>query len=176
MNRHGLSPNARRFLGHRQCIATNRDGKRCGKAPMVMQMVCAVHGGKTPLALQEVDEFIAGMRYPALEVVYRALRQAEPCEHCGRSDSDRDPVALKAAAMILNLAGAAAAVQQGASTAPPPYLAFVPAERLRLIETWLTEARIAMERGALTEPKRVDAVLVTEAEERVEVATDEHPE
>jgi riboflavin biosynthesis pyrimidine reductase len=72
---------------------------------MVAQFVCALHGGKTPLAQQAAREFLDGLREPALEVLYRATRNAPPCEHCGRSDADRDPVAVRAAVEILNRTG-----------------------------------------------------------------------
>jgi hypothetical protein len=58
---------------------------------------------------------------PALEVLYRATRNAPPCEHCGRSDADRDPTALRAAGMILDRTGFQAGIDVHVHTVPPEF-------------------------------------------------------
>ena len=50
-------------------------------------------------------ERMALLLEPAMEVLFRATRNAEPCPHCGRSDADRDPVAVRAAMAILDRCG-----------------------------------------------------------------------
>jgi hypothetical protein len=103
---------------------------------------------------------------PALEVLYRATRNAPPCPVCGRSDADRDPTAVKAAGMILDRTGfhPTLTVQQQPVEAPA-YLAWLPADRLAQIGEWITEAKVAMVRGEplpdeLVPDKYADAVLV----------------
>ncbi len=95
------SPHARSvLLGDRQCTAMNRKGNRCGRASALGQFVCDHHGAKSPLSIQAGKERMATLVEPALDVLYRATRNAPPCEVCGRSDADRDPTAVRAAGMI----------------------------------------------------------------------------
>ena len=150
MNRQGLSPHARRvLLGKRQCIGTSRNGMRCRKSPLVGAFVCEDHGGNTPLSQKATKEFLNTLRYPALEVLYRATRNAPPCDHCGRSDADRDPVALKAAIAILDRTGfhPTLAIQAPAAPTPADYRAWIPQDRMDIMSQWLAEARAACERN-----------------------------
>jgi hypothetical protein len=159
----------RHEAGDRLCSATNRDGKPCRRAAAPFQMVCHLHGAKTPLGLKAARERLALLLEPALEVLFRATRQAPPCPHCGRSDSDRDPTAVRAAGMILDRAGLSPALALNITTDPSdsPHIRWVPMERLKLITQWLIEARMAMNAGAEPEDQRevIDAV-----------ATNPHPE
>jgi hypothetical protein len=102
-----LSPRAAALfpLGDRRCTATNRAGQRCGRAAAPFQFVCDKHGAKAPLAQKAAKERMALLLEPAMEVLFRATRNAEPCPHCGRSDADRDPVAVRAAMAILDRCG-----------------------------------------------------------------------
>jgi hypothetical protein len=102
-----LSPHAASVLplGDRRCTATNRAGQRCGRAAAPFQFVCDKHGAKSPLAQKGAKERMALLLEPALDVLFRATRNAEPCPHCGRSDADRDPVALRAAMAVLDRCG-----------------------------------------------------------------------
>lgn len=165
MNREGLSPHARAVLiGKRQCIGTNRNGERCGKTAMIGLFVCAFHGGKSPLSRQAAQEFLNTLREPALEVIYRATRNAPPCKVCGRSDADRDPTAVRAAFGVLDRTGLGIG-QQGSGAAPGEYFAWIPAERFALITQWIAEAKEAMQAGEPQPeqrqlPERSDAVPV----------------
>jgi len=101
-----LSPHARTvLLGDRRCTATNRDGTRCGRASALGQFVCDKHGAKTPASLQAGRERLLMLAEPALDALLRALKTGPPCEHCGRSDADRDPVVVRAAQIVLDRAG-----------------------------------------------------------------------
>ena len=148
-----------------QCTATSKQsGERCRRAPIPGGSVCVMHGGGIPAVREAARERLLMLVEPAMEVLYRATRQAPPCEVCGRSDADRDPTAVRAAGMILDRTGFGPKVTiEAATPEPPPYLAWVPHDKLQLISEILAEARLAMERGdrpALPPPIRVDAVLV----------------
>ena len=84
----------------RQCTATNQNGQRCKRAPIKGGWVCNHHGGRIPAVRESARHRLLAMVEPAMAVLERATRQAPPCEVCGRSDADRDPVAVRAAGMI----------------------------------------------------------------------------
>lgn len=151
---------ARDALGEtrRRCTATNRAGERCKRPPIIGGFVCDMHGGKAPHVKAMADRRLLAMVDPALSVLFRAVQQSPPCAHCGRSDVDRDPVALRAAGMILDRAGLHPTVAIEAHTPPPKLsasLAWIPPERVAQMQVWFSEAREAMERG---EPRPGDAV------------------
>src|SRR5262245_63610398 len=87
------------LLGPRgQCTAMTSDGAaRCKNRALPGAYVCKFHGGNGPLSKEAAIERIKVLIEPALDVLYRATRSAPKCDHCGRSDADRDPVALNAA-------------------------------------------------------------------------------
>ncbi len=95
-----------RLAAGRQCTATSKQtGERCKRAPIVGGFVCDMHGGATPAVKQSARERLLAMVDPALDALLRALQTRPPCEHCGRSDADRDPVVLRAAQLVLDRAG-----------------------------------------------------------------------
>jgi hypothetical protein len=103
-----ISRPAREALGdtRRRCTATSKTtGERCGRAPIVGGFVCPIHGGKIPAVQKSARERLLAMVDPALDALLRFLRQSPPCEVCGRSDADRDPVVLRAAQMVLDRTG-----------------------------------------------------------------------
>jgi len=90
----------------RRCTATSKStGERCGRSSAVGQFVCDRHGAKSPWSIQAGKERLLMLAEPALEALYRALRVAPPCETCGRSDADRDPVTIRAAQLVLDRCG-----------------------------------------------------------------------
>jgi hypothetical protein len=114
-----MSPHARTvLLGDRRCTASNRQGERCGRASALGQFVCNAHGAKSPLSMRAGRERLLALAEPALGVLYRATRNAPPCEHCGRSDADRDPVAVRAAGMILDRCGFGPSAEIAVTTSP----------------------------------------------------------
>jgi hypothetical protein len=101
-----LSPRARSvLLGDRQCTARNRGGERCGRSSAIGQTVCDRHGAKAPLSIAAARERLMMLVEPAIGALMNALRSGPPCEHCGRSDSDRDPVTVNAARLVLDRCG-----------------------------------------------------------------------
>jgi hypothetical protein len=88
-----------------QCTSINRHGERCRMAAIAGGNICVQHGGKTPDVIAKAKRRLLAMVEPAFDVLDRATRSAPPCPSCGRSDSDRDPVALNAAKTILDRAG-----------------------------------------------------------------------
>lgn len=160
------------LLPERRCTAHNRDGSRCGNPPIPGGLTCRFHGGATPLAQKAAKERLLMLVEPALAVLERATRSAPPCEHCGRSDADRDPTAVRAAGMILDRAGfhpSMLTAQQSPASAPA-YLRWVPEDRLQQINVWLREARLSMEAG---EPRPVGQLPVLEAETQPAEAVDD---
>ena len=90
----------------RQCTATSKQtGERCKRAPIVGGFVCDMHGGKIPAVRKSARERLLALVDPALDALLRALKTGPSCEHCGRSDSDRDPVVLRAAQLVLDRCG-----------------------------------------------------------------------
>jgi hypothetical protein len=94
-------------------------------------------------------ERLLAMVDPALDALLRILRVAPPCEHCGRSDADRDPVVLRAAQLVLDRTGfhPSVDVQVQRELQAPAYLQWIPSERLEQMAAWHAEAKAAMERG-----------------------------
>jgi hypothetical protein len=136
-------------LEPRRCVATNRAGEQCRRAPIRGGAVCPMHGGGIPAVKQAAKERLLAMVEPALDVLYRATRSAPPCEHCGRSDADRDPTAVRAAGMILDRAGLSPALAVTLTQEQPaaPYLQWMPHDRLALISEWIAAAKLAMQVG-----------------------------
>jgi hypothetical protein len=90
----------------RQCTATSKQsGERCRRTAIVGGFVCSHHGGGTPAVKKSARERLLALVDPALDALLRALKTGPPCEHCGRSDADRDPVVLRAAQLVLDRTG-----------------------------------------------------------------------
>ena len=134
----------------RQCTATNRDGIRCQKPAMLFQRVCANHGGKSPLALKAAAGRKLALVEPAIDVLWRAVRSTPKCEVCGRSDADRDPVALRAAQVILDRTGhgpSATLAVENVRHEPPDCVRWLSTQQLHTIAQWYAEAQQRMDRG-----------------------------
>src|ERR1043166_2631936 len=146
-----ISRRARENFGDtkRRCTATNRAGERCGRAPIAGGFVCTMHGGNLPWVREAAKQRLMSMIEPALDVVYRALRHAPPCEHCGRSDAERAPVALAAAKTVLDRAGFSPQLAITVTQQPPDAecVQWIPSERLELMAEWIADAKAAMVRG-----------------------------
>jgi terminase small subunit-like protein len=59
----------------RQCSATNRQGKQCGKYPILGGSVCRLHGGAAPQVAQKAARRVADMLADAIDPD-RVLREA----------------------------------------------------------------------------------------------------
>jgi hypothetical protein len=64
-----------------------------------------MHGGKIPDVQRAAKERLMALVEPAVDVLLRALQTGSACTACGRSDSDRDPVVLRAAQIVLDRCG-----------------------------------------------------------------------
>jgi hypothetical protein len=153
---------AREALGDttRRCTATSKTtGQRCGRAPIVGGFVCVMHGGAIPAVRKSAHERLLAMVDPALDALLRFLRTAPPCEHCGRSDADRDPVVLRAAQLVLDRTGFHPSVSVQVQPTPSPYDHLTLAEMADRAEA--VAHRLREEANAEAE-RTVDAVLVDE--------------
>ena len=58
-----------------QCKATNRQGKRCGKPPILGGTVCRMHGGAAPLVKNAAEERLRALELPAIDRIARLIGQ-----------------------------------------------------------------------------------------------------
>lgn len=144
----------------RQCTATSKQsGERCKRAPIVGGFVCSHHGGEIPAVRKSARERLLALVDPALDALLRALQTGPPCEHCGRSDADRDPVVLRAAQLVLDRSGyhPTLAIQQ--TPEANPYENHTAAELADRAEVIAIECRrVADEGTARLLPEATDAV------------------
>lgn len=161
-----IGPHARSvLLGDRRCTATNRSGERCGRASSVGAFVCDRHGGKSPRSLEKARERIQELVEPALDVLHRATRSAPACEHCGRSDADRDPTAVRAAVAILDRTGFHPTMS--VEVAPPnPYAECSEDELIEKLETLLAAAKARRDQR-LASVVDADAFVVPDDDEPI---------
>lgn len=134
----------------RQCTATSKQsGERCKRAPIVGGFVCDIHGGGTPAVKKSARERLLAMVDPALDALLRALQSGPPCEHCGRSDSDKDPVVIRAAQLVLDRSGyhPTLAIQQAPER--NPYEDYTAAELADRAEAIAIECRRVANRDAV---------------------------
>jgi hypothetical protein len=93
-----------RLLGtNRQCIATNRLGNRCRRAPLLGATVCNLHGGNAPMAREAARRRLMELVEPAIGGLLRVLSAPSTCAACGRSDDMGTIVA--AAKVVLDRTG-----------------------------------------------------------------------
>ncbi len=59
------------------CTATNRQGMRCGRAPIVGGTVCHYHGGAAPQVIAKAEERLAMLVHPAITRLGQLVDQAE---------------------------------------------------------------------------------------------------
>jgi hypothetical protein len=95
----------------RQCTATVKaTGMRCLRTPILGGTVCIMHGGTAPQVRAAADQWLREQALLRAPTAFLRLDDfLEPrgpkCEHCGRSDDDRNPVVLQAAKAILDRCG-----------------------------------------------------------------------
>jgi hypothetical protein len=150
----------------RQCSATSKStGERCRRAPIVGGFVCDHHGGKIPAVRKSARERLLAMVDPALDALLRALQTGPPCEHCGRSDSDKDPVVLRAAQLVLDRAGHHPTISVEQAPKPNPYDGLSEDEIIERLERTLDAAKQARdERRLQAAPPAIEGFLVPEDE------------
>lgn len=83
------------------------------------------------------DTFLAGADL-AIDYLLNLLTPRPPCEHCGRSDADRDPVVVRACQLVLDRSGyGPSATMQVVSAPDNPYADLTEDELIKKIEALL---------------------------------------
>lgn len=93
---------------NRRCTATNRNGERCGRAPIVGGHVCTLHGGNAPHVRKAARERLLLLVDPAVAALCKVLTSSDVCEACGRP-ADMALV-IRAAQLVLDRCGYPAGV------------------------------------------------------------------
>jgi hypothetical protein len=150
----------------RQCTATAKTtGERCTRHALIGGFVCGFHGGNAPQVQAARRERLLAMADPAIAALQRALEpHGAPCEHCGRSEGDRDPNVIRAAQIVLDRCGFSPAMKLEVS-APNPYADMTLSEIAEQAEYVAREARAAAKAEAqlrLGDGMTVDGVVITE--------------
>lgn len=150
----------------RQCTATAKTtGERCTRHALIGGFVCGFHGGNAPQVQAARRERLLAMADPAIAALQRALEShGPPCEHCGRSDGDRDPNVIRAAQIVLDRCGFSPAVKLEVST-PNPFADMSLGEIADAAEYVAREARAAADEEArlrLGDGSVVDGVVIKE--------------
>jgi len=91
----------------RQCVGTNRNGTQCGRngVPGTVPPICIMHGGAAPQVQKSAKARLLAGADLAIDYLLNLLTPKPPCEHCGRSDADRDPVVVRACQLVLDRSG-----------------------------------------------------------------------
>lgn len=89
----------------RQCTGTNRSGERCQRQPIPGGHVCVMHGGAIPNVQKSAKMRLLAGADLAIDYLLNLLTPKPPCDTCGRSDADRDPVVVKACQLVLDRSG-----------------------------------------------------------------------
>lgn len=58
-----------------RCTATNRQGNRCGKAPIPGGSVCRMHGGGAPQVKAKAAERLMALQSPAIDTLAYLMKQ-----------------------------------------------------------------------------------------------------
>lgn len=150
----------------RQCTAKAKTtGERCTRHALIGGFVCGFHGGNAPQVQAARRERLLAMADPAIAALQRALvSHGPPCEHCGRSDGDRDPNVIRAAQIVLDRCGFSPAMKLEV-VAPNPFADMTLAEIAEQAEYVAREARAAADAETqlrLTDGNTVDGVVIKE--------------
>lgn len=60
-----------------RCKATNRQGQRCGRAPILGGTVCRMHGGAAPQVKNAAEERLRALEFPAIDRIAKLINQDE---------------------------------------------------------------------------------------------------
>lgn len=146
-----------------RCRGTNRAGEPCGRAPIRGGDVCILHGGAAPQVQESARRRLLRGADLAIDYLLNLLEPKPPCEHCGRSDADRDPVVVRACQLVLDRSGfhPTLTVEQVA----PPRNTFADLSEDELIEK--LEAMLAAAKASRDEHRQSQALLNAGAVEGV---------
>jgi hypothetical protein len=133
----------------RRCTGTNREGVQCGRPAIPGGTVCSNHGGAAPQTREAARRRLLAGADLAIDYMLSMLEPRAPCETCGRSDADRDPVVLRACQLVLDRAGfhPTISVEHSKPMAAAPYARWMPDEQLAQIAVWIADARQRMAAG-----------------------------
>lgn len=96
------------------------------------------HGGAAPQTREAANLKLLAGRDLAIDALIRALEShGEPCEHCGRTDSDKDPAVIRAAQIVLDRSGMHPTLQVQVQSDPNPYEDLTEDELIERLETLL---------------------------------------
>jgi hypothetical protein len=160
--------NRQRGVWHpsRQCTATNRAGERCRRQPIPGGEVCVLHGGGSPQVKKSARLRLLEGADLAIDYLLNLLTPKPPCEHCGRSDADRDPTVVRACQLVLDRSGFHPTLTVEHSAAPDKYSGLTIDEFIEKIETTLDQARALRdeqrqrEQALLVQAANADALTI----------------
>ncbi len=145
-------------LESRRCTATNRLGERCGRAPIPGGAVCVLHGGRAPQTVAAAKARLLAGADLAIDYLLELLVPKPPCLTCGRSDTDRDPVVLRACQLVLDRSGFGPSATVAVAEVPPNQFGdFSPDELVARCELLLESARTIRD-GQTTAPKLTPSI------------------
>jgi hypothetical protein len=153
-------------LNTQQCTATSSSGERCGNPPIRGGFVCRFHGGNAPSVRKAAQQRLMSLIDPILDYLTRMFIERPPCEVCGRSDADRDPVILRACQLVLDRAGFGPQSSVLIATEPkaPSWTRWLTNAELAEIAVYIDRAQGRMEAGEQMTPDTplllVDGVVV----------------
>jgi hypothetical protein len=149
----------------RQCTATSKlSGNRCRRQPIPGGTVCAIHGGAIPLVQRSAKMRLLEGADLAIDYLLNLLTPKLPCEHCGRSDADRDPTVVRACQLVLDRSGFHPTLTVEHTPPPTSYEGASPDELVEKLEQMLADAKAQRDaqRPAAIEAVIDDSYLVPE--------------
>lgn len=92
----------------------------------------------------------------AIDYLLNLLEPKPPCDKCGRSDVDRDPVVVRACQLVLDRSGFGPSANLNVHSAPPverdPVMAYLTTEELTTIDDMFMRAERRMHEAEGTLP------------------------
>lgn len=149
-----------------RCRGTNRHGAPCGNAPIPGGFVCRLHGGGAPQVQKSAKARLLAGADLAVDYLLNLLTPKLPCEHCGRSDADRDPVVVRACQLVLDRSGFHPTLTVEHAAVPNPLADLTDDELIERIERMLERARALRDQPRHGEPvfRIIDAVVGQDSE------------
>jgi hypothetical protein len=135
-----LGQPAQHALGEsRRCTATSKTtGQPCGAYAIHGGFVCGYHGGKAPQTVAAAKRRLVEMVDASLRYINRALETDETC----------DPVAMKAAQLVLDRAGLHPTLALRAETQPEaPWAEYLTDAEMEIVTGLIEKAKDRMARG-----------------------------
>lgn len=124
-----------------RCRGTNRAGEPCGRAPIRGGDVCILHGGAAPQVQRSAKMRLMAGADLAIDYLLNLLEPKPPCEHCGRSDADRDPVVVRACQIVLDRSGHHPTLTVEQVAPPDPYADYTEDQLIDRLEVLLAETK-----------------------------------